>query len=101
MPSAYRRGRADAVQPPEGVVLQKPAARKMTGSYGSPDEEFLFGPTRRPGEPVSTGATSAQAPPPADVGLWLPKLLEAAADPSAPPELLELVKVLRERMQGA
>jgi len=99
MPTAYARGKTarpnmPAEPPPEGVALQGPQIG-MRGSYGDEEEEFLYGPTLRPDEPVTAGATSRLAPPPPGVQSWLPKLLAAARQPDAPPELHAFLRLLR------
>lgn len=102
MPTAYNRGKGFAAQPPEGVTLRKPQGSGGTkGSYGSEDEAFLYGPTQRPEEPVSSGSTSAEAPPPAEAFPGLLSLLKAAEAPGAPVELQQFVRLLQEQVQRA
>lgn len=102
MPTAYAKGRAarpdvPPAEAPEGVQLAPEAERTagMEGSYGDDFEEFMYGPTDRPEEPVTTGATARKAPPPGDMATWLPRLLEAARDPNAPLELQNFLRLLR------
>lgn len=102
MPTAFRKGRSLRAQDappgpaPEGVVLEQgPPAAGTQVRFADDDEEFLFGPTTRPDEPVTAGATVRRAPPPSGIDAWLPVLLEAAAKPGAPPELHAFIRRLR------
>jgi len=98
MPTAYNRGQraAPKAPPPDGVDLSGGTSQPMKGSYGSPTDEFLYGPTARPMEPVTTGATAKVAPPPESVQTWLPHLIAMARRPDAPPELVHLVDQILE-----
>jgi len=100
MPTAYKRGQAaqqDIPPAPEGVELAPDSERTrgMEGSYGDEFEQFMYGPTERPDEPVTTGATGRSAPPPQDIATWLPQLIEASRQPGAPRELLDFLKLVR------
>jgi hypothetical protein len=63
--------------------------------FADDDEEFLFGPTTRPDEPVTSGAVARFAPAPKTLGSVVDKLLLAAAQPDAPPELHAFIRLLR------
>jgi hypothetical protein len=83
--------------PPEGVELVDPRAVADTApSYGDEIEEFLFGMTSRPNEPVNFGVTAQQAPPPKNVYKYLTKLAEAAEDPNAPEQLHAFIRLLQD-----
>lgn len=65
-------------------------------SYANEDEEFLFGMTDRPNEPMLDGVTGGRPVPPKDVHTYLGALAEASADPNAPPELFTFMRILQE-----
>jgi hypothetical protein len=102
MPTAYRRGRSQAAGLPEvpGVTFRERPKPGMTGKYGSEDEAFLFGPTERPDEPVTAGATARFAPAPDTLKAIMPGLLAAAALPDAPPELHAFIRLLRAHQEA-
>jgi hypothetical protein len=77
--------------PPEGVELVEP--RDVADAA---PEEFLFGMTSRPNEPVNFGVTAQQAPPPKNVYKYLTKLAEAAEDPDAPEQLHAFIRLLQD-----
>lgn len=88
--------------PPEGVELVDPRMEPdPVPSYGGEDQEFLFGMTDRPGEPVSTGATSGRPQPPKNVYRYLSILAKAAEDPDAPEELHAFIRILQETLSAA
>ncbi len=73
-------------------------ARPETGNLpvsGGDDEQFLFGKTGRPLEPIFVpGATSGKIDLSASARAALPDLIRASQDPDAPPALRGLVKLL-------
>lgn len=83
--------------PPEGVELIEPRdVADLAPSYGDETEEFLFGMTSRPNEPVNFGVNAQQAPPPKNVYKYLTKLAEAAEDPDAPEQLHAFIRLLQD-----
>lgn len=87
--------------PPEGVELQDPRQLpEQVPSYGDEDQEFLFGATSRPNDPVNSGATSQKPVPPQNAYKYLQKLSEAAEDPDAPEQLHAFIRLLQ-NMLGA
>lgn len=65
----------------------------------SGDDEFLYGPTDRPHEPITAGQSpGGYQKPPADVAAWLPLLREAAADPAAPATLRNMYRLIVHHM---
>jgi hypothetical protein len=67
----------------------------MEGSYGDDYERFMYGPTDRPDEPVTTGAVARNAPPPEDLPAYIENLIELSRQPGAPKELAEKLKLVR------
>ena len=68
-------------------------------TQGSPIEDFLFGATQRPTEPVTAGAPFGPGPGgpegvPDTVLRALPLLQRLATDPDAPPQLRDMVRFL-------
>lgn len=100
--SDVNKGTADALgqinDEPVGVKFQKPQPRAFQAT--EPDDDLLFGDSVRPDEPVTKGLTaSGQMKVPDDVIKALPTLIEAAKDPSAPPALIALVRLLGHHIQ--
>jgi hypothetical protein len=87
--------------PPEGVDLQDPRQLpEQVPSYGNEDEEFLYGATDRPNEPVNFGVTTQKAQPPKNVYRYLSVLAQAAEDPDAPEQVHAFIRILQD-MLGA
>jgi hypothetical protein len=105
MPTALKKGQAaqqdvPAAPEPQYTTPEERVAG-MQGSYGDDFEQFLYGPTSRPEEPVTAGATARSAPPPKDMALWIGKLIEASRQPGAPKELHDFIKMIRTMTAGA
>ena len=88
---------APAAQPvePQFPELAQPSDYEPLHTPENDDEEFLTGPTLRPGEPVTTGAFSGAArglPP--DIVAALPAYQEAASVPGASPQIQLLAAAL-------
>lgn len=86
--------------PPQGVDLsgQQKAAQQETFSPQDDNKRFILGPSTRPWQHVGQEAPQKR-PAPADAQKWLPLLLEASADPSAPEELHTLVRILSRSLE--
>jgi hypothetical protein len=84
---------------PEGVELQDPRhLPDQIPTYADEDEEFLYGATDRPNEPVNFGVTSQRAQPPKNVYRYLSALAQAAEDPDAPEQLHAFIRVLQDML---
>lgn len=84
---------------PEGVELQDPRALPdRVPSYRDEDQEFLFGATDRPDEPLSFGATSTRTQPPKNVYRYLSVLAQAAEDPDAPAQVHDFIRILQDTL---
>ena len=76
---------------PEGVNLTR--GQRSRATLDNPDDQFLYGPTQRPEEPIHAGMRAGhKAPPPEDIMNWLPYLQHAATQPGAPQELKNLLR---------
>jgi hypothetical protein len=85
--------------PPEGVELQDPRmAPESVPGYADEDEEFLYGMTDRPDEPLNFGVNTLKAQPPKHVYRYLSALAEAAEDPNAPPQVHAFIRVLNDML---
>ena len=69
-------------------------------SYADEDEEFLFGQTDLPDEPVST-SSSLRPVPSKNVYRYLSVLAKAAEDPDAPAELHAFIRILQESLSAS
>ena len=92
-------GPANAARPQRAPQAQQQAAGGTNPA--SPEEEFLFGPTLRPTEPLTAGAPFGPGPgSPLDGGVpehlrrALPMLQQMTLDPQAPPQLRVIVDYL-------
>lgn len=84
---------------PVGVEFDDEVGQRETiPQYANEDEEFLFGMTDRPDEPVFNGAMPRRPQPPKDVMRYLGALADAAADPNAPQELYAFMRILQETL---
>lgn len=110
----------DAAQIPEQAAPQEPqigeapaqpeqplppvqTAKPETGpvNVSGEDDSLLYGPTSRPNEHVTTGASlGAKATLPPDSHKWMPALVEAAQDPTAPAFFKEMLQVLQYHAQN-
>jgi len=87
-----------AVLPPIEYAPERGRAR--TGGPADEDEQILFAPTERRGEPITAGiGPRGKGPLPADLWTWLPALIDAAVDPTAPPQLKALVELIASRIE--
>lgn len=98
---ASASGLAGAGQPePEGAYVPQPVEyaappRVTQEAPGGESDNMLYGPTDRPQEAITTGAVPAGVQThPKDMGEWLPALQEAAADPGAPEQLKNMLKLI-------
>ena len=74
--------------------------RARMGGPADEDEQILFAPTERRGEPITAGiGPRGKGPLPADLWTWLPALIDAAVDPTAPPQLKALVELIASRIE--
>lgn len=79
--------------PPKGVELAGPDEQGVTALSGQ--DARLYGPTARPNEHITAGATGRgklQAPP--DIHAWLPSLVAAASMPDASENLHNLLNLI-------
>lgn len=80
--------------PPPGVQLD-PNPPKVEFNPMTEDDELLFGPTMRPNTPVAArSGPGGKIPPPQDVQRYLPALLKAAQEATAPKELHALLRLI-------
>lgn len=90
---------AEGVQAPQ--IQKTPRDGSPGGQLGNEEDNILFGPTDRPDENVSTGASvlsNTRATLPKDADKWLPALRIAAQDPSAPPMFKQMMQILLYKM---
>lgn len=104
-PSPNGQGATSSLAPqtqPGGTPLGPVSSRKPDTSQITPpgeDDSLLFGPTGRPDEHIGTGAGLAgksTTPPGADK--WLPALVEASQDPTAPQMFRDMLKLVQHHM---
>jgi len=74
--------------------------RARAGGPADEEEQILFAPTERKTEPITAGISArGKGPLPADLWSWLPALIDAAVDPTAPPQLKALVQLIADRIE--
>lgn len=84
---------------PEGTELVDPRTLPdQAPSYEDEDQEFLFGVTDRPNEPVNLGVTAQTPQPPKNAYKYLTILAEAAEDPDAPEQLHAFIRLLQDML---
>jgi len=121
MPQAeYRKGNELGKELPQGAATKlneavsgipesqgptlRPGGQRAGASTSdlSPEEKSLYGPTERPDEPITQGAAGAGGrksnPVPPGVLKMLPSLVRAARSPDAPPQLIQLVRLLNAQL---
>lgn len=75
--------------------LSGPTMRDTPISFGSEDDEILFGPTNRPNETFQNQVITTRKPPaPQDLEKYMTLFAEASRQPNAPPELQAFMRIL-------
>jgi len=85
--------------PLEPVEYASAQTRARSGPVDE-EEQILFAPTERKTEPITAGISArGKGPLPPDLWNWLPALVDAAVDPTAPPQLKALVQLIADRVE--
>lgn len=93
---------ANAPEEEELPPVEFAPEEKVVDERGAESEEdkYLFAPTQRPQESITRGITPrGRGPLPADLWDWFPAMIEAAMDPTAPPQLKALVAIIADRIE--
>jgi hypothetical protein len=107
MQAAAELGKANAqnTPPPSPLPSQDPRHAPVAPNppqplASSPQNDFLFGPTKRPNEPLSAGLNRGRLIPPPQAANWMVHLGQMAADPRTPPQVRALYALLVEATRG-
>ena len=86
--------------PPPNIDHQPRTPNPPQPLASSPQNDFLFGPTKRPNEPLSAGLNRGRLAPPPEAQTWMAHLAQMAADPRTPNAVRSLYALMVEATRG-